>query len=226
MTRLVTVVVCCVVSAPLVLMSQGRASGPGSPFTVAVNTTTIEAAPVYVAEAAAGAGFKVINGGVRDLSNNQVHAATNSETQMLLATTANPRIRMLFTVADGLYRVIGRKSAGINSLGDLRGKKITTARDTSAHYYLFRMLRTAGLEESDVTFVDVGRTDMAQAVARRDADAISMWEPEAQKALDALGRDASIFEDTALYRERFSLYSTTDVLNDPVRRRELVKRST
>src|SRR6185503_16714471 len=71
--------------------------------------------------------------------------------------------------------------------------------------------------------VNVERTAMAQAIADRKADAISMWEPEAQKALDGLGRDASVFENVRLYREWFSLYTTTDVLSDATRRRELVE---
>jgi sulfonate transport system substrate-binding protein len=218
-----SVVLSAACASLVVLLGQGQARGPGDPFTVAVNTTTIEAAPVYVAEATTGAGFRVISGGVRDLGNGRAQAATNSETQMLLATIDNPRIRMLLTVAEGHYRIIGRKSSGIRSIGDLRGKRITTASLTSAHYYLFKMLNTAGLQESDVTLVNVDRTDMAGAIARREADAISMWEPEAQKALDGLGRDGIVFENTALYREWFSLYTTTDVLNDPPRRRELVK---
>jgi NitT/TauT family transport system substrate-binding protein len=206
-------------------MTHGRAQTQDSrgTFTVAVNTSTIEAAPVYLVEAGPeGSGIKVIDGGVRNLSDPAVQAATNSETQMLLATIANPRIRMLMTVAEGRYRIIGRKSAGINSLADLRGKRITTAAQTSAHYYLFKMLGSARLQESDVTLVTVERTGMAQAIARRDADAISMWEPEAQKALDALGRDASVFENVPLYREWFSLYSSIDVLNNADRRRDLV----
>jgi sulfonate transport system substrate-binding protein len=209
--------------AALALLAQDQVRGPSDPFTIAVNTTTIEAAPVYVAEATTGAAFRVINGGVRDLGSGRAQAATNSETQMLLATIDNPRIRMLLTLAEGHYRIIGRRSAGIRSIGDLRGKRITTASRTSAHYYLFKMLRSAGLQESDVTLVNVERTDMARAIARREADAISMWEPEAQKALDGLGRDGIVFENTALYREWFSLYTTTDVLNDPARRRELVE---
>jgi sulfonate transport system substrate-binding protein len=207
----------------LVLVGRGQAPGPGDRFTIAVNTSTIEGAPVYVAEArSGGAGINVINGGVRNLSDRGVQAATNSETQMLMATTGNPRIRMLLTVAEGHYRIVGRASAGINSLEDLRGKRITTAPQTSAHYYLLKMLGSAGVRESDVTLVDVERSDMAQAVLRRDADAISMWEPEAQKALDGLGRDASVFENVPLYREWFSLYTSTDVLNDAARRRGLV----
>src|SRR5215216_1299415 len=67
--------------------------GPDAPFTVGVNTSTIEAAPVYVAdEGPAGARFDVINGNVRNLATGSVHAATNAETQMLLASTSNPKI--------------------------------------------------------------------------------------------------------------------------------------
>jgi NitT/TauT family transport system substrate-binding protein len=211
-------------------IGAGRVEGrrqipaPRAPFTVAVNTSTIEAAPVYLAAAGPfGAAFTVINGGVRNLLDNGVEAATNSETQMLLATPVNPRIRMLLTVAEGHYRIIGRKSAGISTLADLRGKRITTALQTSAHYYLLKLLNSAGLQESDVTLVNVDRAGMASAVAARNADAISMWEPEAQKALDSLGGDASVFENVPLYREWFSLYTTTDVLNDAARRRALIE---
>jgi sulfonate transport system substrate-binding protein len=210
-----------IVVAALVALAQ--APRPDGVFTVAVNTTTIEAGPVYVAAAApGGASFRVINGSVRNLGPGGADAATNAETQMLLATPSNPAIRMLLTVAEGHYRVIARKSAGITSLGDLRGRRITTVPQTSAHYYLYKMLKSAGVQDADVKIVTVDRTDMAAAVARGEADAISMWEPEAQKALDALGQDATVFKNVGLYRELFSLYTTTDVLGDRKRRSELV----
>ena len=212
------------VLVPLVLMSQGAALGPGDLFTVAVNMSTIEGGPVYVAaEGPAGAGFKVINGGVRNLANGGAHAATNAETQMLLASTTDLKIRMLLTVAEGLYRVVAKRSAGINTVADLGGKKITIPPNTSAHYYLVRTLASAGLQESDVTLVGRPTNQMAAAVVKGDADALVMWEPEAQNAFEALGKDAVVFQSTARYRELFSLYTTTDVLNDPTRRRELVE---
>jgi len=188
-----------------------------------VNTSTIEASPVFVADEAAGGRFRVINGGIRNLGNGTAHAATNAETQMLNVIQTNPKVRLLFTLSEGLYRVIARKSAGINSLADLRGKKVITVPNTSAHYHLIQMLRKTGLQESDVTIVTAGATEMAAAVANRRADAISMWEPEAQNALEALGNDAIVFQDNEVYRELFSLYTTTDVLNDSKRRRELVE---
>ena len=197
--------------------------GPNDPFTVAVNTSTIEAGPVFVARERAGAnGFRIINGGVRNVVGGSAHAGTNAETQLLAVLPTNTNVRMLLTVAEGLYRVIARKSAGIARLADLKGKRITTPRNTSAHYHLVKMLASAGVAESEVTIVTVPPTEMAAAIAKREADAISMWEPEAQAALDVLGTDAIVFQDNGIYRELFSLYASTEVLADSRRHRELV----
>src|SRR5688572_22498327 len=86
-----------VLLVPLVLAGQGGNPAPPSvplpadaPFTVAVSTTTLEGGPVYVADnGPQGAGFRVINGGVRNLANGGAHAATNAETQFLIAGTPN-----------------------------------------------------------------------------------------------------------------------------------------
>ena len=216
------------VSATLVAQRDGATPpqrlGPGDPFTVAVNTATIESGPVFVARERAGGGsFRIVNGGIRNVLNGSAHAGTNAETQMLAALPTGTNVRMLFTLAEGLYRVIARKSAGITKLADLRGKKITTPRNTSAHYHLVKMLASAGVAESEVTIVSVPVTEMATAIAEREADAISMWEPEAQAALEALGNDAIVFQDNRIYRELFSLYASTEVLSDRTRRAELVR---
>lgn len=198
--------------------------GPKAPFTVAVSTATLEAGPVYIAdEGPFGPQFQYINGGVRSLANDGAHAATNATTQMLIVIRDNPKVRLLFTLTEGLYRIVAKRSAGITTLADLRGKRVVVPRDTSAHYHLVAMLRSAGVQESEVTLVAAPATAMAAAVAKGDADAISMWEPESQNAVDALGADAVIFQNNTIYRELFSVYSSTDVLNDTRRRRELVE---
>jgi sulfonate transport system substrate-binding protein len=226
--RRATLIALCVVFTPLALEGQGANPTPPSvplaadaPFTVAVSTTTLEGGPVYVADnGPQGAGFRVINGGVRNLANGGAHAATNAETQFLFAGA--PNVRILFTVAEGLYRVVAKRSAGISKLADLKGKRITLPRDTSAHYSLVRMLASVGLAESDVMIVDLPRGQMAAGVIDGRADAISMWEPEAQNAVDGLGRDGIVFQDNKVYRELFSLYTSTEVLGDARRRRELI----
>ena len=196
---------------------------PDAPFTVAVATAVVEAATVYMAkEGPFGSQFNYINGGVRTLQNNGAHAAGNATTQMLVVLRDNPKVRLLFTLVDGNYRIVAKRSAGISKLADLKGKRVVTPRNTSAHYHLVALLRSAGLQESDVTIVSAPATAMAAAVAKGDADAISMWEPESQNTVELLGTDAISFQDNTVYRELYSVYSTTDVLNDPRRRKELV----
>jgi NitT/TauT family transport system substrate-binding protein len=197
--------------------------GPDAPFTVAVATAVVEAAPVYMAkEGPFGSQFEYINGGVRTVAARGAHAAGNATTQMLVVLRDNPNVRLLFTLVEGLYRIVAKRSAGIKTLADLKGKRIVVPRSTSAHYHLVAMLRSAGLQESDVTLVSAPATGMAAALARGEADAISMWEPESQNAVEAIGKDAVVFQNNKIYREFYSVYSTTDVMNDPKRRAQLV----
>jgi NitT/TauT family transport system substrate-binding protein len=197
---------------------------PDATFTVAVAMPVLEAAPIHIADQGpSGAGFRVIDGGVRTVALKGAHAAGNATTQMLRVLGDNPNVRLLFTMIDGNYRIVAKRSAGITRLADLKGKRVVVPRDTSANYFLVAMLRSAGLRESDVTLVSAERTAMAAAMVKGEADAISMWEPESENAVHAIGKDAIIFQDNKVYRELYSVYSTTDVMNDPRRRKELVE---
>src|SRR5262245_25923114 len=223
--------------APVVLLAQGgqapapvpsgqgaiKPLAPDAPFTVAVAMAVLEAAPIHIAsQATAGGGFRVIDGGVRTVALKGAHAAGNATTRMLRVLGDDPNVRLLFTLVDGNYRIVAKRSAGINRLADLKGKRIVVPRNTSANYFLVAMLRTAGLQESDVTLVTAPATAMAAAMVKGEADAISMWEPESENAAQAIGKDAIIFQDNKVYRELYSVYSTTDVMNDPRRRKELI----
>jgi NitT/TauT family transport system substrate-binding protein len=78
---------------------------------------------------------------------------------MLRVLGDNPNVRLLFTLVDGNYRIVAKRSAGINRLADLKGKRVVVPRNTSANYYLVAM-RAAGLQESDVTLVTAPATAM------------------------------------------------------------------
>lgn len=231
------VVFVLVVVAPIALLAQGGQApapvpsgqgaitplAPDAMFTVAVAMPVVEAAPIHIADQGpSGAGFLVIDGGVRTVALKGAHAAGNATTQMLRVLGDNPNVRLLFTLVEGLYRIVGKRSAGINTLADLKGKRVVVPRSTSANYHLVAMLRSAGLQESDVTIVNAPATGMAAALVKGEADAISMWEPESQNAVAALGKDAVIFQNNKIYREFYSVYSTTDVMNNPRRRAQLV----
>src|SRR5262245_7983195 len=189
---------------------------PDAMFTVAVAMAVLEAAPIHIADQSpAGASFRVIDGGVRTVALKGAHAGGNATTQMLRVLGDNPNVRLLFTLVDGNYRIVAKRSAGINRLADLKGKRIVVPRNTSANYSLVAMLRAVGLQESEVTLVTAPATAMAAAMVKGEADAISMWEPESENAVRAIGKDAIIFQDNKVYRELYSVYSTTDVIKDP-----------
>ena len=76
------------------------------------------------------------DGGVRTLQNNGAHAAGNATTQMLVVLRDNPKVRLLFTLVDGNYRIVAKRSAGISKLADLKGKRVVTPRATSARWGL------------------------------------------------------------------------------------------
>ena len=196
-----------------------------TPLRVAGNMTTIELSPLLVAADKIYAGeISVINGGIPAIMSGMVDVATNAETQLLRQSVDDPDLRVIFTVAESFYRIVARKSAGIRRIADLKGKRITTPRNTSAHYYLVKMLATVHLSETDVTLVNINPvTEMSTALKEGRVDAVAMWEPEAERAIAAVGSDAIVFQDRRVYRELFNLNTSAKVLADSAKRRAIVE---
>jgi NitT/TauT family transport system substrate-binding protein len=189
------------------------------------NTTTIELAPVLLAaQDLYGDTTAVRNGGIPDLfDEDMADVATNAETQALRQSVDHPDLRTILTVSEGWYRIVARRSSGIARLADLRGKRITTAPNTSSAYYLHKMLGTVGMTTADVTIVPVTPlSGMPAALASREVDAVTIWEPEIENAAAAIGGDAIEFQDRRVYRELFGLHTTAAKLADPAKRREIV----
>jgi NitT/TauT family transport system substrate-binding protein len=195
---------------------------------IAVNSTTIESFPVFAAvDAGLSARVQLIpttNGrtAMAQLVSGAADAATGSETQALLNSVADPRIRIALTLAECRYRIVARRSAGLRATADLRGKTVAATSNTSSQYFLTRMLEKARLSESDVRYVSLEGPDMPAALKEGRVDAVAIWEPHAQNAQEALGSDAIILQDPAAYTERFNLNTRTDVLQNPRKRAALV----
>lgn len=174
--------------------------------------------------------LQVGEGGIVRITAGEADLATNAETQLLRESLTNPDLRIIMTVTESFYRLVARRSAGIQTLADLEGKRVMLPRNTSAHYYLVAMLRTVGLTEEDVEVVNLlpaqgdqtGMDQMSDALARGDVDAISIWEPEPEDAMHRLGDDAIVFQDRRVYREVFNLHARATDLADPSKRRSIV----
>lgn len=225
---IIAVLLCVLALAPRAATSPAAAPV----LKIAVNMTTIESFPVFAAADSMSAnreGSKmevvpVPNGRIAmsQLVSAAADAATGSETQVVLHSVMEPRLRIVVTLAESRYRIIARRSAGIYRVADLGGKKVAVTPDTSSHYYLHRMLLNAHVDDAQVQVVNLEGQQMPAALETGTVDAVSIWEPHAENSLEAIGSDAVVFEDAAAYIERFNLNTRADVLANPEKRTALL----
>lgn len=194
--------------------------------------STIELAPLHYAIAhLEAAQLPVAHGGIPNLyGGSRFNAATNADlaghadTQALRESLLHPDLRIILTITEGHYRIVAKRSAGINSLSDLKGKRVAMIEETSAHFYLDRLLGTLGMGDRDVEIVSLqSPKDSADVLFDGRADALAMWEPESQLAIDRLGDDAIVLTGDAGYDELYNLHSTAQKLADPATRMKIVR---
>lgn len=211
--------------------AQRAAETPPVPNDLRVyGNPTIELTPAHyaivhfsAAQASASHGgipnlFKGPDGGEADL-------AGHAEIQALQNSLVHPDIRIILTITEGHYRIVAKRSAGILSMADLRGKKVATAKASSAAFYLLRALETAGMTDGNVKIVGIAMPPkgIAQMLLDGRADAVALWDPEPQIAIERLGDDAVILDPDTGYRELYNLNTTAAKLADPVSRAKIVR---
>ena len=196
------------------------------PLRIAASPQVMEAGPLLYAAQAMGPGAaQVIPGGVANLyaeGDKRADVAGNAETQALRVSLDHPDLRIVQTVVEGLYGAVARRSAGIATAKDLRGKRIGVMAATSSAYFARQLLARAGLNETDVTLVAMAPNDLPAALVDRKVDAIAIWEPQSEEARRALGADAVRLPGEGAYREIYNLNTTAEALADPVRRKAVV----
>ncbi|KAI1412663.1 periplasmic binding protein-like II [Hypoxylon sp. FL1857] len=175
----------------------------------------------------------IVNGGIASLfSDPTVDLGSNSETQLLLQFGSHKNLRTIGTVAEVYYRIVANKNSGINTLEDLKGKKIGALRSTSSEYFVQTYLGTVGLEPTDYTVVNGLGCLQAPCAANTfpamlksgSIDAIGMWEPSVELGAEALGPDAIVFGgNQTVYREIYNLATTSEKLGNPAKRAEIVQ---
>ncbi|EAT89608.2 hypothetical protein HBH56_017100 [Parastagonospora nodorum] len=175
----------------------------------------------------------LVAGAVADLAANPktFDLAANAETQGLKSYANHRNLRLIYIICEVSYRIVADKRKGITNLSDLKGKKIGTIRGTSAVVFIHNMLTSVGIKDNDYTTSNgqvcmrvpcTSDTFPAQLKAGT-IDAFGVWEPAVELGAEALGSDAVIFQNASIYREIYSLYSTTDALNDPTKRKDIVE---
>ena len=71
--------------------------------------------------------------------------------------------------------LVVKNNANVNSVSQLKGKKIAVPFASTSHYSLLNALKQAGLKESDVKLLDLEPNDIHAAWKRGDIDAAYVW---------------------------------------------------
>jgi taurine transport system substrate-binding protein len=90
----------------------------------------------------------------------------------------------LFWILDDIAdaeALIARNGSGVNSVKDLKGKKVGTPFVSTAHYQLMALLKVEGLAARDVNVMNMRPPEIAAAWERGDIDAAFIWDPVLSK---------------------------------------------
>jgi sulfonate transport system substrate-binding protein len=199
-------------------------AAPLPPLKITSDTASIEFTPLLVAAENLYSGTASVGSGgiVTLLNDSTVDLGSNAETQSLRQSVDHPNLRIIFTLTETFYRIIASRAAGISKLADLKSKSIATIPNTSAAYYVDKMLRTVNLTDKDVTIRSGTADTLPTLLANGTVAAVTLWEPSPQVAMDRIGSDAIEFQDRSVYREIVSLHSTAETLANPEKRRGIV----
>ncbi len=117
------------------------------------------------------------------LSAGQVDANSQvwSDTMAPLAQGQDLKVIIVNDNSTGNDAIIGKP--GINSLKDLKGKKVASELGTCDHYMLLQALEKEGMSEKDIQFTNIKIQDCPSAMLAGQVDAAAVWEPSRTKLL-------------------------------------------
>lgn len=96
-----------------------------------------------------------------------------------------PAFIMVADISAGSDGIVARSN--IDSVADLKGKKVGVKLATVPHLVLLEALQTQTVSPSDVVIVDISNEVSIQQLKAGDLDAAVIWEPELSKTANEIG---------------------------------------
>lgn len=115
----------------------------------------------------------------------------------------------MFVQSDNDVKLITRPSDGIDSIIDLKGKKIGVTKGTASEYLLSTLLALEGLTTENVELFNYKPEQLIAAYQNGEVSAIVPWEPYAFKVLQLLDNEVKINDTKSLNTLSFNLISQT-----------------
>lgn len=129
------------------------------------------------------------------LAANRLDFGAVGNSPVIAGQAANIQFKEIALTSDGLKgnAILVRKDSSIQTLKDLKGKKIAVAKGSSGFNLLYRALDKAGLKPEDTKIIQLQPDEAQPAFETGAVDAWSIWEPFV--SLQTLQKDARILAD-------------------------------
>ncbi|MBF0255270.1 MAG: ABC transporter substrate-binding protein [Gammaproteobacteria bacterium] len=116
---------------------------------------------------------------------------TNGDALVTGATGAKSVMILMNDYSNGNDMVIAKP--GIQSMKELKGKKVGVEVGFVSHLMLLNALKDNGMTEADVELVNVPTNETPQVLASGDVDAIVAWQPSSGQALKLVPGSTAIY---------------------------------
>ena len=116
---------------------------------------------------------------------------TNGDTLVTGSTGAQAVMILVGDYSNGNDMVVA--APGIQSVVDLKGKRVGVEIGFVGHLLLLDALESVGLTESDVELVNIPTNEAPQVLASGDVDAIVAWQPNSGQSLSRVPGSTAIY---------------------------------
>ena len=127
------------------------------------------------------------------LVNGQIESAFGSEIAGVSNHNLDPNV-VVVAQATRLVRWIAVVGRNIDTLDQLKGKKVGVARGSGGEVFWLAMIDKLRLNPADYTIVNVEAPEMVAALERGNIDAYAVWEPWVTRGLAAV-RNTKVLKD-------------------------------
>jgi taurine transport system substrate-binding protein len=131
-------------------------------------------------------GFKInwrqFGGGgdvIRAMASGDVQLGEVGSTGVATAISQGMDVDLFWILEDiaSAEALVARNGSGVNTIADLKGKKVGTPFVSTSHFQLLYALQQAGLKPGDVQVLNMRPPEIAAAWGRGDIDATFIWDP-------------------------------------------------
>jgi len=119
---------------------------------------------------------------------------TNGDTLVTGAGGAKAMMVLVTDYSNGNDMILAKP--GINSITDLKGKKVAVEVGLVEHLLLRNAMKKAGMKAGDISIVNAKTNELPQVFASKDIAAVGAWQPVAGQALKAVPGSKAILSSS------------------------------